>query len=191
MSLVFAVNPILEMGGQIAAIVIGLFLLIFVLITLGFHLLMTIAMTWVREKSELVKKVRPRVDSVNETTEAAKRGVAPAASENAIVRTVAEVPVRMQAIDKRVDQVSDKVAKTAIEIRARTVQAQTIVKAFLLPGLFKHDTQVAEKDGLEFKSPGYRRLMEQQAPETLVVTEPGESYAQAVSASQLKDAPTH
>jgi len=191
MNLVFAVNPIIETGGQIAAIIICLFLLIFVLITLGFHLLMTVAMTWVREKSELVKKVRPLVESANETTDVVKRGVKPAVTENVIVRRVAEVPLQVQAVDKRVDQISDRVAKTTIEIRARTIQAQTIVKAFFMPGLFKRPAPVADKDGLEFNSPGYQRLMEQQSAEIPAATEPGEGYARAVSASQLKDVPTH
>ncbi len=52
---VSAANPILAMLGQIAAIVICLFMLIFVLLAVAFSVVMTFAMSWVREKADLIK----------------------------------------------------------------------------------------------------------------------------------------
>ncbi|HZU00941.1 MAG TPA: hypothetical protein VFA10_14835 [Ktedonobacteraceae bacterium] len=190
MDMVLAVNPILAAWGQVAAIVICLYILIFVLIAVAFNLGMAFGVAWVREKVELLKMLRPYVDSVNKTSEAAVHGVPPVENENKIVQTVAEVPVRVHTIDKQVDQGTERVAKAVIEFRARTVQAQTIVKAFFLPGLLKRKTvsEVGE-EGYEFKSPGYRILMEEKAPEVAVTPEEGGAFEQAVTSSQLKNAP--
>jgi hypothetical protein len=87
----------------------------------------------------------------------------------------------VHALDQRAERVTDRVAKAAIEVRARTVQIQTIVKTFLLPGLVTRQARLTEgKRALEFKSPGYRKLME----------EVGEGYAHAAAATQLKNVPT-
>jgi hypothetical protein len=190
MHMVLAVNPILAAWGQVAAIVICFYILVFVLIALAFNVGMSFGLAWVREKVQLLKLLRPYVDSVNKTSEAAVQGVPPTENENKIVQTVAEVPMRLHTIDKQVDQVSDRIANAVIEFRARTVQAQTIVKAFFLPGLVKREpvSQVGE-EGYEFKSPGYRILMEEKAPKVEVTPEEGAAYEQVVTASQLKNAP--
>jgi len=104
---------------------------------------------------------------------------------------VAEVPWLVHTIDKQVDQGSERVTKAVIEFRARTVQVQTIVKAFFLPGLVKREAvrEIGE-EGYEFKSPGYRILMEEKAPEVAVTPKEGAAYEQAVTSSQLKNAPS-
>ena len=137
LGLVFALNPVLITLGQIAAIVICIFVLIFVLLAVAFNILMVFAMTWVSEKIDLIKMLRPTVESINKASESVSQGVAPTASENPIVRRVASLPTNMHAIDKKVEQSMDGVSKAVIEFRARTVQAQTIMKAFLLPGLIR------------------------------------------------------
>jgi hypothetical protein len=191
-SMVLAVNPVLAAWGQIAAIVICFYILVFVLIALAFNLGMTFGLAWVREKAELLKLLRPYVESVNKTSEAAVRGVPPTENENKIVRAVAEVPARVHTLDKQVDQVGERVANAVIEFRARTVQAKTIVKAFFLPGLMKQEpTPTTGKEGYEFKSPGYRMLMEEKAPEVPVSPEEGAAYERAVPSTQLKDVPSH
>jgi hypothetical protein len=185
---VFAVNPILEAGGQIAAIVICLFTLILVVISLALHFALSFSFTWVREKAELIKLPRPKVENMNKTTEDALKGVEPPTTESPVVRAVADVPAQVHAVDKKVEQVSDRVADAIIEFRARTVQAQTIVKAFLAPrSLHREQPSQVDKEGLEFKSPGYRRLMEQHAPEVPVAPEGGDGRAQTVTAAQLKE----
>lgn len=186
--LVFAVNPIIETGGQIAAIVICLFTLILVVVSLVLHLALSFSFTWVRQKAELIKQPRPKLESMNKATEDALKGVEPPVTESPIVRAVAEVPARVQAADKKVEQVSDRVAGAVIEFRARTVQAKAVVKAFLAPqSLRREEAPLADKEGLEFKSPGYRKLMDEQAPEIPVASEGGDGYAQTVTAAQLKE----
>ena len=160
MQLVIAANPILAMWGQIAAIVICLFVLIFVLLAVAFNVLMAFAMTWVREKVDLIKMLRPTVESINKASESVSQGVAPIANENAIVRTVASLPTKIHAVDKKVEQSMDRVTNTVIEFRARVVQVQTVVKAFLLPGLMRRKPAIAAADGaLEVKGPDSWRVI--------------------------------
>ena len=129
------IHTIIAMGGQIAAIIICVFLLILFVLVLAVNLAMGFLLAWVREKAELIKLVRPTVDSVNKSSEAALRGVAPSAEENPITHTIATLPGGVHAADQKVVQASERVAGAVIEFRARTVQVQTVVKAFLLPGL--------------------------------------------------------
>ena len=187
--LVLAVNPTLAAWGQLAAIVICFYLLVFVLIALAFNLGMSFGLAWVREKVQLLKMLRPYVDSVIKTSEAAVQGVPPTENENKVVQAVAEVPARVHTIDKQVDQVTNRAANAVIEFRARTVQAKTIVKAFFLPGLVKRESAAAEQEGYEFKSPGYRMLIEEKAPDVPVTPGEGAAYEQAVPSTQLKNAP--
>src|SRR5438876_9898349 len=134
MFILLDVDPVLAGFGQTAAIIICLFLSISILLTVAFALVMVFATSWVREKSELIKMLRPSVDSVNETTGAALQGQsADDEDKNAIIRTIAKVPAGVHATDKKVEQVTDKVAQGAIEFRARMIQAQTVAKAFLFP----------------------------------------------------------
>jgi hypothetical protein len=184
------VNPVLAGFGQLAAIIICLFVFIFVLVTVAFNLAMVFGTSWLREKTNLVKMLRPTVDSVNKTTESALQGQPPAQDGNAIVRTIAQVPTGIQAADKKVEEVTDKVANVAIEFRARTLQVQTVVKAFLFPAREEPQNGAVSDEGLQFNSPGYRKLMKEKAPE---VSEPviGDGYTTSgVTASQLsKDVP--
>ncbi len=190
-------NPILATGGQIAAIVIGLYALVFILIALVFNFAMAFAASWVREKANLIKMLRPTVESVNKTSEALVDGTSPPANDNKIVRTVAEGPARVHTLDKQTDQLADKVANGAIEFRARTMQVQTVVKAFFAPKLLQreleqHDQGLAAHNATEIKSPGYQMLMGEKAPDAPVVpmSEPAHGYSQTVTPSQLRDVPS-
>ena len=189
MYLVFLVNPILATGGQIAAIVIGFYVLVFVLLALVFNVVMAVALAWIREKTNMVKMLRPTVEGVNKTTEAAIQGIPPEANENAIVRTVAKVPVGVQTIDKQVDKTSERVASTVIEVYARAVQAKAIARAFLLPGLVKRDTPVlnGEKSLLNTRSPGTRTLREKHTRNVPAQAKPEDNHAQPEAASQLSN----
>ncbi|HLZ59120.1 MAG TPA: hypothetical protein VKR06_19425 [Ktedonosporobacter sp.] len=189
--MVLAVDPIIEMWGEIAAIVLCLFLLISLLLMLAFNMAILYTTAWIREKSELIKLLRPHVDSLNKTTEAAAHGVAPSEDENVIVRTVAQVPLSVQAVDQKVEAASDRVANVVVEFRARTMQAKTIAKAFLLPGLMKpRPSKDGVERGLQFKSPGYRKLIEERPSEIPVAGADGDRYRKTVAASQHReDAP--
>ncbi len=163
-------NPIIATGGQIAAIIIGLYAVLFIVIALVFNLVMAIALSWVREKADLVKMLRPTVNSLNKTTEAMVDGKQPPADGNRIVQIVAQGPAQVHKLDRQVEQVTDKAANAVIEFRARTIQVQTVAKAFLTPKRLQRE--IAEHDRslngstsvFEVKTPGLQRVMADDAP---------------------------
>lgn len=183
-------NPLPPLG-QGAAIVLLLYFLILVLLGLGLTLGLMFGLGWVREKTELIKKLRPTVESVNTTTELAIKGdlPAPTANSNKVIRTVAEVPARAHNIEQKIEQGSDRVAGVVIEFRARTQMTKAIVKAFFLPGLTHREPAptVLEEEGVGFKSPGYRMLIEEKAPSPEIGV--GEGYSGSIHASEIKGAP--
>jgi len=92
--------------------------------------------------------------------------------------------MRVTTIEKKVDEGSERVAHAVIEFRARTVMVKEIAKAFFLPGLAHRDSRSQlEEAGIDFKSPGYRMLMEK-AAELPSGTEDGNT--QVVGASQIR-----
>jgi len=185
---IFLASDPLATWGYIASIILLIYLLVFILIGLALAFVLLVGMTWVREKVELIKMIRPTVNSVNKTTQAAIAGTLPEAKddENKIIRTAAEIPAYAHEIETKVDQVSDRVASAVIEFRARSMMAKSMLKAFFLPGL-AHRTQ-AQLEGVGFRSPGYRILIEEKASGDEVVGA-GEGYAGSIKASQLKGAP--
>jgi len=141
-------NPIIAAGGQIAAIILCIFLLISVLLMLAINLGLAFSLSWVREKVNAIKLLRPTVDSVNKSSEAALQGKEIEATEdNKVARTVATLPSSVHSIDQKVEQLSGKVANTAIEFRARTAQAQAIVKTFLAPNTNRQKEIQTASDG--------------------------------------------
>src|SRR5260370_33767949 len=85
-------EQVLAPWAQIAAIILVIELFLFVLIGLAFNAGLTFLSGWVREKAELIKKLRPVVDNENATTGATIKGTLPAAGANGrkFVRTTAE-----------------------------------------------------------------------------------------------------
>jgi hypothetical protein len=187
--MILASDPLAPFG-QAAGIILALYTFVSILIGLALAAGLMFGLAWVREKSELVKKLRPMVDKVNTTTESAMSGTLPPAQPgdkqiDKIARIVAEGPMVVQNIDKQVDQGSERVARAVIEFRARTMMVKTIAKAFFLPGLTRREPDSAlEKAGVDFKSPGYKMLMEQAAPQGSTAV--GDGYVGAVGAHQLK-----
>jgi hypothetical protein len=171
-ALVLAVNPIIATIGQIAAIIICLFIFIFVLLAVAFNLGIAFGMGWVREKVNLIKMLRPVVESVNKASESAVQGGNPADNESSIVRTIATVPAQLHNIDKKVEQTTDRIANVAIEVRARAEQGKAIVQAFLRPRTSRRAISASvDGKGLESKRPGYRALTQEQAPVMPVASE--------------------
>jgi DMSO reductase anchor subunit len=139
----------LAMWGQIAAIILSIYMLVLLLVGLALSALLMYGSTWVRIKAELVKKLRPTVNSINAAIDTPSSETLPAIVEpdNKLVQAVhavqsAQVVQMAKAaekqigtIEKEVEQGADRVADVVIEIRARTVQAKGILKAFFLPGL--------------------------------------------------------
>jgi hypothetical protein len=172
--------------GQASAIILALYMFVYILIGLAVSAGLMFGFAWVRQKAELIKKLRPTVESVNHSLEEANKGAlpAPGPGENKVVRAIAEVPMRVTTIEKKVDEGSERVAHAVIEFRARTVMVKQIAKAFFLPGLTNRDSRSQlEEGGIDFKSPGYRTLMEKAATEVPAGTENGNT--QAVGASQI------
>ena len=186
---VLASDP-LASWGQIAAIILLFYMFLSVIIGLAVALGLMLGLAWVREKVELIKRLRPTVESVNKTSEAAIKGALPppGSNDNKIVRTVAEVPMYAHTVEKKVEEGSDRVTDVVIEFRARTEMAKTILKAFFLPGLTHRSQTVLQEQGVGFRSPGYRMLVDEATPAE-VPTGPGTGYVGTISASQLKEAP--
>src|SRR5436190_9916148 len=177
------VNPNLETAGQIAAIIIGLYLFISVLLFLALQAAVMFASSWIHEKTELLKLLRPQIDMVNEVYKATETGVAPDAHENAVARTVAKVPITLHTADKKVEQVSDRVAVGVIEFRARMVQAETIVKTFFLPGLMKPEEYLTRRDEKpQLQSTNHQSMRERRAPEIPVEAAASKGASNAVEA---------
>ncbi|HZU69852.1 MAG TPA: hypothetical protein VFA09_21460 [Ktedonobacteraceae bacterium] len=168
LSYILAGDP-LAPWGQAAAILLGLYMFIYILIGLALAAGLMFAFTWVHQKTELIKKLRPTVESVNHSLEEGNKGVLPPPEpgENKIVRAVGQVPMQATKIEKKIDQGSERVAQAVIEFRARTVMVQQMAKAFFLPGLTKRDSHPElEKAGITFKSPGYRILVDKAEKES-------------------------
>lgn len=191
--LVFAVNPTLAAWGNLAAIIICIYAVIFVVLAVAFNLGMAFGFGWLREKADIIKRLRPTVDSVNRTTELTVKGVEPEANTNKIVRSIAQGPVAVHTIDKKVDEGADRVAHYAVEFRARTEQVKAIAQTFLMPRraqqLPERSSAEIDAQGLQFSSPGYRTLMSEKAPDYRDVPAPTSDApvtGPAVTVSQLK-----
>lgn len=187
---IFLASDPLATWGYIASIVLLIYLLVFILIGLVLALVLLLGMTWVREKIELIKIIRPTVNSVNKTAQAAVDGTLPEVKddENKVVRTAAEIPAYSHKVEAKVDQGSERVANAVIEFRARSMMAKSMLKTFFLPGLEHRSQSQLEAEGVGFRSPGYRILVEEKASGDKLVS-PGDGYAGSIKASQLKEAP--
>lgn len=181
--------------GQIAAIVILLYMFVLIIVGLALALALLLGLTWVRQKVELIKKLRPTVDSINTTSEAALKGLPPGTQyagddmKDKVVRSVAQVPTYAHTVEQKVEQGSERVADVVIEFRARTEMAKGMLRAFFLPGLKPRPKTVLEEEGIGFRSPGYKMLVDEKLPADAAI-EYGTSYSSGnIQASQLKDAP--
>jgi hypothetical protein len=165
-SLVFAVDPILAGAGQIAAFLLCLVIFVFVLIALVFNLVMAFGLAWLREKINFIKMLRPYVESINKEVSTAKAtGQVPVDSNSPVARAAATVPVKLDAVEKKIEQTSDRVANASIEFRARTMQVKAVAQALLRPrsAAQRAEAGAVNTEGLEFQSPGYRSSMEERS----------------------------
>lgn len=133
--------------GQAAAIILAIFLFVNILIGLALTAGFAFLFAWVREKAELVKKIRPNIDIINHTIETPESVFPVGNTQQKLVQAIQrvqslevphkleEVQHKVQSISVQVDKRADRVAETMIEIRARTEMVKGIAKAFFLPGL--------------------------------------------------------
>lgn len=145
----YVLSDALAPWGQAAGIILAIFLFVNILIGLVFSLVLMFGFAWVREKAELIKKIRPVIRDVNTTLESgsvvahpAEGGVENKALQVAhtiqavdVAQKAEQVHKQVDAIGERIVQGSDRVAHAVIELRARTVMVKGMAKAFFLPGL--------------------------------------------------------
>ncbi|MGH2498417.1 MAG: hypothetical protein ACRDIV_27295 [Ktedonobacteraceae bacterium] len=139
------IGDTLTQAGQIAAIILLIYLFVNILIGLVFAVVFMFAFAWVGDKAELIKKLRPTVKSVNEALKNPEAAVGESANglvkavhsiqSIAIPEKIESVQRGVQSVEQKVDQGADRVASAVIEFRARTAQTQGVLKAFFLPGL--------------------------------------------------------
>src|SRR5260370_14203890 len=109
--------------GQAAAIILGLYLFAVVIIGLALATVLMFALAWLREKAELLKKLRPTVNQMNRALVAAQQGepLAPEVADNQFIQVVAKIPrvtatlpATASAIEQKVEQGSNRVAGAVI-----------------------------------------------------------------------------
>ena len=162
-------NPLLEAAGQIAAIVICVFVLVSIILAVAFNLAMAFGISWFEEKIQVIKMLRPTIESANQATESALKGTPPDQNQPSILRAAVSIPAAVHNVEKKVDESTDKVADAVIEFRARTVQAKTILKAFFLPGSMHRKQRVAAyKADMELDSSSDQTSMKARPPATPV-----------------------
>ncbi|HLI70653.1 MAG TPA: hypothetical protein VKV19_12920 [Ktedonobacteraceae bacterium] len=129
--------------GQAAAIILACYLFISMLLNLVLAAALMFGFSWVREKAELIKRIRPLVNQLNEALTASQRGetLPQGIADNKIISVVSRVPgmvdglsARAGTIEEKVEQGSNRVANVAIEVRARSEMVKAMARAFFLPG---------------------------------------------------------
>jgi hypothetical protein len=140
--------------GQAAAIILMLYLFVSILLGLVLAGVLMFGFAWVREKAELIKRLRPVLNQFNEAMAAARRGdpLPQKVADNKIVSTVTRVPGvvtglsdRASKIEERIERGSTRVANAVIEFRARGEMVKGMARAFFLPGLPKKYPVLAEQ----------------------------------------------
>jgi hypothetical protein len=146
--------------GRIAALLLVLYLFIFALFFLVAALLLLFGNAYVRDKIELLRNLRLFAQGIDTAINAPSSEVLPAVVEPdnrlgqvvqaihtvqsvQVVQRVKDAQRQANAIEKTVDQDTDRIASAVIEFRARSVMVQGMLKAFFLPGLTKQKPRAA------------------------------------------------
>jgi hypothetical protein len=154
MDMIILASSGLAPWGQAAAIVLGIYLFLSILVGLGLAVALLFAFSWLREKSELIKKLRPTIDQTNRALVATQHGepLPTEVADNKIVQIVTRVPIvvatlpgRVSAVDQKIEHGSDRVAGAVIEFHARTEMVKGIARAFFLPGLTRSHRAFSEE----------------------------------------------
>lgn len=138
--------------GQAGAIVLAFYLFFSIVISLALTAALMFALVWIRSKAELIKKLRPNVNELNQALVAGQKGdplpqelahnrIAQAASQ--VPRIAAQMPAAASSVEQKVERGTDRVAEVVIELRARTEMVKGMARAFFLPGLTRRTRQVA------------------------------------------------
>ncbi len=140
--------------GRIAAIILSLYLFLFVAFFFVVAGLLLAANTWLLDKVELLHNLRSIIQNIDTTIHTPSSETLPATLEPdnnlgqalqaihmvqsvQVVEKAKNTQKQVDNIEKRVEPVADRIAEGVIEFRARTVMVQGMLKAFFLPGLIK------------------------------------------------------
>jgi hypothetical protein len=132
--------------GQAAAIILALYVFVSILVSLVLVAALMFGFAWIREKSELLRQLRPQITQLNRAAHAAKRGepLPAKVADNKVMSALVQVPrvaenvaARASSIEQSVDRGSTRVAGAVIEFHARTAMVKGMARAFFLPGLTK------------------------------------------------------
>src|SRR5437763_6504426 len=152
--LILAEDDLLTTLGRIAALVLVIYVFLFAVLFFVGSLLLLYANAWVRDNLVLLHQLRTIVESIDTVIHTPPNESLPTALEPdsrfgqvlQAVHTAQSVQVveiakntqkQVNNIEKKVEPVADRIADGVIEFRARTVMAQTMLKAFFLPGMVK------------------------------------------------------
>ena len=140
--------------GRIAALVLVIYVFLFAMLFFVASLLLLYSNAWLRDKIGLIHQLRSILESIDKAIHYPSSETLPATLEpdnrlgqaiqalhmvqSAHIEQIARNTQRqVNTIEKNVEPVADRIAGGVIEFRARSVMAQSILKAFFLPGLIK------------------------------------------------------
>lgn len=152
--LILADEDLITTLGRIAALVLVIYVFLFAVLFFVGSLLLLYGNAWVRSKVVLLHQLRSIVESVETVLHTPPNESVPASLETdsrlsqalQAIHTVQSVQVveiakntqkQVNNVEKKVEPVADRITDGVIEFRARTVMAQSMLKAFFLPGLVK------------------------------------------------------
>ncbi len=152
--LILADEDLLTTLGRIAALVLVIYVFLFAVLFFVGSLLLLYGNAWVRDKVGLLHQLRSIVESIDTVIHTPPNESLPTKFEPdsrfgqvlqaihtaqavQVVEIAKNTQKQVNNIEKKVEPVADRIADGVIEFRARTVMAQTMLKAFFLPGMVK------------------------------------------------------
>lgn len=128
--------------GQAAAIILGIYLFISIILGLVLAAVLMFGFSWIREKSEQLNKIRLHLNDLNRSLKEAQNGIyqPETTTDNKVVQTLARVPAlasqmpgKASQIEQNIEQKSDRVASAVIEFQARSAMVKRMARAFFIP----------------------------------------------------------
>lgn len=132
----------LDSLGQVAAIILAIYLFISIISSLVLVAILMFGFAWIREKIEVIQKLRPFTNNLNRSLHASlyTEPLPPEIANNKVIQAITQVPKAtnslestMGTIEQKVEYGSERVASAVIELRARTAMVKGIARAFFLP----------------------------------------------------------
>lgn len=140
--------------GRIAVLVLVIYVFLFVVLFFIGSLFLLYGNSWLRDQIGLVHQLRTTMENIDTALHAPTSETLPATLEPdnrlgqvlqaihaaqsvQVIQIAKNTQKQVDTFEKRVEPVADRVAGGVIEFRARTVMAQSMLKAFFLPGLVK------------------------------------------------------